>query len=260
MTHIQEIKHLMLTSSHIALSHFTHLKKSDIHTKSRYERVTSVDYSIDKLLRRELPKIFGAPVLSEEHVQKWKPTKTFWVIDPLDGTTNYYSSIPFFGIGIGLVIDGVLAINAISNPIMHELFFAERGKGAYLNDVRLQHGKKISLKESIIGISYAHEQSSIKRAGAIGLKLREVVHNTRHAGSSLLTLAYVACGRLQAAVLVGPVTLWDSLPALLLIEEIGGRITDFNGKPYQWNKTQNIIISNATEHNKIIDIIKRVKA
>lgn len=258
MTHIDRIKHLMHMAGSIAMRHYTKLTANSIHDKSRYERVTSVDFAIDKLLRKELPKIFPAPVLSEESQKKWKPVLTFWVVDPLDGTTNYYTCIPFFCIGVGLVINNTIAINAIYNPIMHELFFAERGKGALLNDRRLTRDKKLRLEKSIIGMTYSHSRESIQRAGKIGLKLREVVHNTRHPGSSLLTMAYVACGRLEAEVLVGPVTHWDTIPGLLLIEEVGGRITDFEGKSYRLGKTKNIVVSNAAEHDRILAIIKKI--
>lgn len=256
---VTETKKAIYQAGKIAAEHFAHLQRVDVKEKSRFERVTTVDRTIHRFLKKQLPTIYKAPVLSEENSTRWKPCSTYWVIDPIDGTTNYITRIPFFCIGIGLVVDHAIILNAIYNPVLNELFTAERNKGAYLNSKKLRADHKLPLSKSIIGISYSHSQASIQHAGRIGLRLRKTVHNTRHAGSTLLTFAYVAAGRLEASVAIGPVTAWDTIPSLLLIQEVHGRITDFSGKPYSIEKTKNIIASNGTDHSRLQHIISATR-
>jgi len=257
--HLAETKKIIYTAGKIAMKHFAHLQRVDIREKSKFERVTTVDRAIHRFLKKQLPKIYKAPVLSEENSVRWKPCSTYWVVDPIDGTTNYITRIPFFCIGIGLVVDHVIVLNAVYNPVLNELFTAEKNKGAYLNGKKLRADHKLPLSKSIIGISYSHSQASIQRAGRIGLRLRKTVHNTRHAGSTLLTFAYVATGRLEASIAIGPITPWDTIPSLLLIQEVHGPITDFSGKPYVIEKTKNIIASNGTDHARLQHIISTTR-
>lgn len=238
---------------------FRQLRRSNIYEKSRIERVTSVDKYIHRRLSKNLPKIFPAPVLSEEGSKRWKKCSTYWVVDPIDGTTNYITRIPFFCIGVGLVINNVITLNAVYNPMLDEMFFASRGKGAFLNTKKLRKDHALPLAKSIIGISYSHTPSSIQRAGRIGMRLRKTVHNTRHTGSTLLTFAYVAAGRLEASIVIGPATPWDTIPALLLIEEVNGIISDFKGKPYQLMKSKNIIASNGAKHTRLMHLIASIR-
>lgn len=244
----------------IALDHFLKLRSANIHQKSRYERVTSVDRTINQLLTRELPKIVKAPVVSEEGATKLPSAKTFWVIDPLDGTTNYITGIPFFSIGIGLVVNDEIVQNTIYNPFLKEHFCAKKGFGAHLNWKPLKRDLFTPLSKSVIGISYSHSKTSIHLASAIGDKIRNVAHNTRHTGSTLLLMAYVAAGRIEAEIIVGPVTPWDSIPGMLLIKEVAGTVTDFQGNPYNMRKTKNLVVSNGTQHDKIIRVTSRTHA
>ena len=258
-TRMKKIRRTILVSGKIALQHFTKLRSTNVYEKSRYERVTTVDRAIHRFLKRVLPTIVPVPVLSEENSSVWKTCKSYWVIDPIDGTTNYIARIPYFCIGIGLVVDGKIELNAVYNPILQELFWAERGKGAYLNSKKLRADHKLQLSKSIIGISYSHSQASIQRAGRVGMRLRKTIHNTRHSGSTLLTFAYVASGRLEGSVVLGPITPWDSIPALLLIQEVHGRITDFSGHDYSINRTKSVIATNGAEHTRLQKIVNSTR-
>lgn len=258
-TRMKKVHRAILASGKIALQHFAKLQRANVYEKSRYERVTTVDRSIHRFLKRTLPTIVGVPVLSEENSSVWKPCSSYWVIDPIDGTTNYITRIPYFCIGIGLVIDGKIELNAVYNPILKELFWAERGKGAYLNTKKLRADHWLPLSKSIIGLSYSHSQASIQRAGRIGMRLRKTVHNTRHSGSTLLTFAYVASGRLEGSVVMGPTTPWDSIPALLLVQEVHGRITDFAGRDYSISRTKSIIATNGADHTRLRKIVDNTR-
>lgn len=255
---LQQVKKLVITAGKLANKHFSTLHKKEIFQKSKYERVTTIDRAINVFLEKKLPRIFDAPILSEEHAHHVK-TATYWVVDPLDGTTNYITHIPFFCIGVGLVINGEIVLNIVYNPILKELFWATLGKGAFLNGRRIKHDSFTRLAKSVVGMTYAHGLSSIQHAGRIGIALRKHVHNTRHTGSTILNIAYVACGRLEAAIIAGPITPWDVIPALLLIREIRGTMTDFTGKPFHLGKSKNLILSNATEHAKIVSLVSKVR-
>lgn len=260
MTHTtKKAESLIRQAGVLVKKNYSSFSTPRVRSKSRIEFVTSVDLQIHNMLSKKLPRVLGLPVLSEESTKKWKRADSYWVIDPIDGTTNYITRIPYFCIGIGLVLYNEIAMNLVYNPIANELFMAEKDGGAFLNGKRLHIDKKIPLSQSIVGVAYSHSQTSIQKAGRIGLRLRKTVHNTRHSGSTLLTFAYVAAGRLEASVIMGPITPWDSIPALLLIQEVDGIITDFSGAPYQIEKTKNVIASNGADHNRLVRIVSSVQ-
>lgn len=165
-----------------------------------------------------------------------------WIIDPLDGTTNYLHGFPFFAISIAVRVKNRIEHAVIYDPIRHECFSASRGRGARLNDRRLRVSKQTQLSHALLGIGSCHNSSLTERYMTSYESLRKQCSGVRHAGSAALELAYVACGRLEGFCGFG-LNIWDIAAGALLIQESGGLISDLQGGE-DYLKQGNILTGN----------------
>ncbi len=236
-------------AGNVILSHFG--SQRQITHKSKGNLVTDADILSEKfileLLKDEYP---DCDILSEESNSSAPLTDYTWIVDPLDGTNNYTFGIPFFCINIALVKGEDILLGVTYDPVRKELFRAEKGRGAYLNDSAIQVSTKDSLQASLVGfdLGYSHERG--EEMLDIANKLWGQVHCVRLLGSSSLGLAYVACGRINLYFhrYLFP---WDVASGLLLIREAGGEITDWQGKPASF-RTIEIIASNHRLHQEFM--------
>ncbi|MBL7209331.1 MAG: inositol monophosphatase [Dehalococcoidia bacterium] len=241
----------------ILLAHF-HSEKEVKH-KSKSNLVTEVDVLSEKLivelLQRDYPDY---NILSEESNSTTPVAGYTWIVDPLDGTNNYVFGIPFFCVSIALVKDDDILLGVTYDPLRGELFRAEKGRGAYLNDSAIHVSKESSLQDSLVGLDlgYSYEQGS--ELLDITSKLWGQVHCLRIMGSASLGLAYVACGRVNLYFhrFVYP---WDIAGGLLLIREAGGKITDWQGKRAACQSKQ-LIASNDRLHREFMACLKSWQA
>ena len=196
--------------------------------------VTAADLEAEAFLLGAIDEAFpGSAILSEEAGTKNPGAPLRWIIDPLDGTTNYANGIPFFAVSLAVEAQGELRQGVVFNPVSKELFWAEHGGGAWLQDKRLQVGTKSELAEAVLatGDWYRRDPSfshSWARAGALYRACRAL----RLTGSVALALAYTACGRFDA-VWVEDYNPWDVAAGALLVREAGGVVTDFRGEAVQ---------------------------
>lgn len=186
-------------------------------------------------------------VLTEERGEIGGSNLT-WVMDPIDGTVNYTYGIPFFCTSLALMQKETLILGVIYDPMRKELFTADRERGAFLNRHSMKVGDR-SLQEAIVEVSHFKRS----RSREILQKLASQVKKVRKLGSAALSLAYVAAGRLDAYItfLSYP---WDIAAGMLLVEEAGGKGTDFQGKTAQVKKGQ-FLFSNGTIHHEILQKI-----
>jgi myo-inositol-1(or 4)-monophosphatase len=225
----------------ILLANFGSVRQ--IKHKSHGNLVTDADILSEKLiidsLKREYPDF---SVLSEESNSSVPINDYTWVVDPLDGTNNYTFGIPFFCVNIALVRDKDILLGITYDPVRKELFQAEKGKGAYLNDSAIRVSSVSSLRESLIGLDlgYSHERG--KQMLNTVNQLWGQVHCVRLMGSSSLGLAYVACGRVSLYFhrYLFP---WDIASGLLLVREAGGEVVDWQGRPANLRDTE-LVASN----------------
>ena len=194
---------------------FGEVEKLQVSKKGPHDFVTKTDKHVEKILIEELSKIKkNYSFLTEETgIIKNKDKENIWIIDPIDGTTNFLHGIPHFAISIALKSKNELSSGLIFDPIKDEMFFAEKDKGAFLNNQRLRVSKKNSLDECLF--SSNHE----------GLKFSDL--NMRCSGSAALDLAYVASGRLDG-FFQNKINLWDVAAGALLIKEAGGIVNDID--------------------------------
>ena len=223
------------------LSHFG--SQRQVKHKSKGNLVTDADILSEKLILQLLKDEYpDCSVLSEESNSSAQFSDYTWIVDPLDGTNNYTFGIPFFCINIALVKDEDILLGITYDSIRGELFHAEKGRGAYLNNSAIQVSTKVSLQDSLVGfdLGYSHERG--EEMLDVANRLWGQVHCVRLLGSSSLGLAYVACGRVNLYFhrYLFP---WDIASGLLLVREAGGEVTDWEGKAAGF-RNQKIIASN----------------
>lgn len=218
----------------ILLRHMHRLDALNVVEKDRLDYASEVDGLAEEAIVRELKRANpDYAILGEEGgAQKGNrgPSRFTWVIDPLDGTSNYLRGFPHWCVSIALC-EGPEPVHAvIFDPLRNELFTASRGDGAVLNDKRIRVAERKDLAGALLGTGFAPRER--KRAGAqlkcIGTLL-ETAEDIRRTGSAALDLAYVACGRTDGYFEAG-IHAWDIAAGILLVREAGGRVCDFRGQ------------------------------
>jgi myo-inositol-1(or 4)-monophosphatase len=228
-----------------------------IQTKSSaIDLVTDVDHASDALIAERLRAARPDDgILSEELGDRPGKSGVVWVIDPLDGTTNYAHGFPHFAVSIGIEKGGARVGGVIYDPLRDELFAAERGAGATRNGEKIRVSAESDLERSLLGTGFAYDVHSaeidnldyfarfIKRAQAV-----------RRAGSAALDLAYVACGRFDGfwELSLHP---WDICAGALLVCEAGGTVTDLDGSPVP-RSGQRIVASNGKVHAALLAVLR----
>jgi myo-inositol-1(or 4)-monophosphatase len=208
----------------------------DLHTvqyKGEINLVTEADRLSEALIVDRIRKAFpGHDILAEESPETASGSGFRWIIDPLDGTTNYAHGYPVFCVSIALETEGMIRLGAVYNPMLDELFIAERGAGAFLNGRRLTVSRTVELSRSLLATGLPYDlredrNNNINYFGAMALNAQAV----RRAGAAALDLAYLAAGRFDGfwELKLMP---WDVAAGWLLVEEAGGVVTDLQGDPF----------------------------
>jgi len=194
---------------------FGEVEKLQVSKKGPYDFVTKTDKHVEKILIEELSKLKKnySFITEETGIIKNKDKENIWIIDPIDGTTNFLHGIPHFAICIALQSKKEIVSGLIFDPIKDEMFFAEKNSGAFLNNQRLRVSKKNLIDDCLF--SSNHE----------GVKFSNL--NMRYSGCAALDLAYVASGRLDG-FFHNKINLWDVAAGALLVQEAGGVVNDLN--------------------------------
>lgn len=221
----------------------------------RGDFVTEVDEACERYLidaiKHERP---DASILSEESGASGSHTADeVWIMDPLDGTRNYVEGIPFFCVSIGMVRSGRVEAGAIYDPVHDEMFYARRGLGASLNGEPIHVTEEESLDDCLVSVAWVKRK--VERSEFVKY-VDEISSETsyfRRYGSAALAMAYVACDR-SDAYLQGGLNPWDVAAGLVIIEEAGGVITDFDGNPVNvFDPDIELVTSNPTIHALLLD-------
>src|SRR5664279_2355185 len=207
--------------------------------KGEFDLVTEADRASEKLVVERLRSHFPAhAIVAEEGGGHESSSEYRWFVDPLDGTTNFAHGFPMFCVSMGLERAGELIAGVVYDPIRRELFTAERGAGAFLNNHRIHVSAAARLTDSLASTGFP----SRKRRHNINIhfyyQLAMASHGVRRTGSAALDLAFVACGRLDFFWEFG-LKSWDMSAGALLVQEAGGRVTDMNGVPLSVTTSDN---------------------
>jgi myo-inositol-1(or 4)-monophosphatase len=230
----------------------------EIQTKSSaIDLVTDVDRACDALVRERVQRHFPDDgLLTEEAAEQHSRSGWRWIVDPLDGTTNYAHGFPHFAVSIALEREGRVEAGAIYDPIRDELFHALRGGGAFRNGAALRVSRTEKLERSLLatGFPYNVHASAGDNLEYFGRFIRRA-QAVRRAGSAALDLAYLACGRFDGfwELSLHP---WDVAAGLLMIEEAGGRSSDFDGGPVPEDASR-IVASNGIVHEAMIEVLSK---
>jgi myo-inositol-1(or 4)-monophosphatase len=240
---------------------FNELENLQISMKGPADFVTSADKRTEQILIDELTKARpGYGFLGEEGgAVKGADTTHRFIIDPIDGTTNFMHGIPHFAISIALEREGQLVSGLVFNPVTDELYTAEKGHGAYLNNKRLRVAARKDLAPSVIatGLPFlgkdGHARAMAEMAGVMN-----VTAGIRRMGAASLDMAYVAAGRFDG-FWEHSLQPWDIAAGIVLVREAGGVVTDLRGGA-EMLAQGNVLTANETLHPQLLKLLKGVKA
>lgn len=229
-------------------------KKLRIKSKGDRDLVTDIDERCERLIIKLIKKHYPQDgILSEESPRSPSSSGFRWIIDPIDGTHNFVHNIEIFGTSIAIEFKGRVVLGLIYMPITDELYIARKGEGAYRNGKRIAVSKR-SLKEATLVYDSSMRLNKRQMLKSLG-GLVDKVFNVRMFGSTVRSLTYLAEGKADIEIEFND-KVWDFAAGLLLVEEAGGKSTDFRGR--QWNtNTQGYIASNAVVHEQLLRIMKR---
>ena len=223
-----------------------------------YDLVTKADIaSENKIISIIKNKFPNHSILTEESGEEIRKSDYCWVIDPLDGTNNFYHKFPMFCVSIALYKKGKPLIGVVFDPLKKEFFYAEKNEGAYLNNKKINVSSVNSLSKSLLVLGFYYERGLLMRKSLDQMKkfFYENVHGIRRTGSAALDLCYTACGRFDGywELTLNP---WDYAAGSLILTEAGGRITNVHGKRYHL-MMGNVAASNGKIHKYMLEILKQ---
>lgn len=202
----------------------------DIQSKGTHDYVTYVDKASEERLVSSLEKILpGSGFIAEENTREYEKSEYTWIVDPIDGTTNFIHGLPFYSISIGLMHNDELVLGVIYEPNLDEIFYSWKGAPAYLNGSEIHVSDKPTLKDSLVATGFPYH--NYDRLETYMELFRWTLHNThgvRRIGSAAVDLAYVACGRFEAFFEYG-LSPWDVAAGGFLVQQAGGKVSDFFG-------------------------------
>ncbi len=232
-------------------------KNLKIDKKSKHEIVTPADMASNKIILATIKKEFPTHgILSEETGYYQKNSDYLWIIDPLDGTNNFAMGNPLWGVSVALAYKKELVLGVINLPFMKDLFWAQVGQGAYLNNKKITVSQEKGLKTSLATFCFGYTPKSIRDGHKISLALHNKAVDARQLGSASVEMGWLAQGKTEAFIMP-KVKLWDPAAGVVIVREAGGKVTDFKGKDWKINH-KTLVGSNGNVHNEVMKIISKL--
>lgn len=229
--------------------------------KRRADLLTIADLESQKTILAAITKNFpGDDYKAEENSEKIGGAEHLWVIDPLDGTTNFAHGYPVSCVSIGVLRNGEPWLGGVYDPFRNELYLATKDKGAYLNGKRIGVTKTNRLSRSLLITGFAYDRA--KRADFYLRRFKAFMtrcHDVRRSGSAALDMAWIAAGRADGfwEFELNP---WDVAAGAILIREAGGKVTDLDGKPWTDRRTmgKRTLATNGRVHREMVNVLRRI--
>jgi myo-inositol-1(or 4)-monophosphatase len=244
-----------LAAGRLQLQYFR--RDLQIQKKGVIDLVTEADLAVEQDIRDRVERHFPSHVFLGEEAAHSAPASDSpfrWIVDPIDGTTNFVHGLPLFCVSIALQIEGRVELGVVYSPVGDELFTAERGEGARLNGVRIHVTREASMIDALLVTGFPPQATDMRGEQlAIFGELMSRARAVRRLGSAALDLAYVAAGRFDA-FWERSLHAWDVAAGTLLVEEAGGRVTSFGGGSFDPFGGQ-ILASNGALHSELVDIL-----
>ena len=229
-------------------------QEQEIEYKGEVDLVTEADEQAEQKIKEVLREAFpDHEILTEESGRLEGKGDARWIVDPLDGTTNYVHTLPFFATSIALERESEVILGVVHDPIARETYTAERGSGATLNGQTIRVSDADELIRALLATSFSHDQ---EEGVAVGLDLfgrfARLTRGVRQLGAGALDLCYVAAGRLDGCFERG-LSAWDVAAGVLIIEEAGGKVTDYQGREFDLEGTE-MVASNGRLHPSLVSV------
>ena len=232
-----------------------------IQKKSEINLLTEADLASEKAVVDVISHAFPAhQILAEEkglHTTHESPYK--WIIDPLDGTTNFAHGFPMYNVSIGVEYEGTVLVGVVLDPTRNELFVARKGQGSTLNNKSIHVSETPKLGDALLVTGFAYDvhtvaDNNLKEFCAFSLCARGM----RRTGTAAIDLCYIACGRCDGfwELKLNP---WDTAAGKLIVEEAGGKVSDYKDKPFSIYG-QDIIASNGLIHDEMVAVLKKTRS
>ncbi len=240
----------------VLLKRFDSFDRRTVELKSGHEILTQADLAAEREILKIIKKNFpDHSILSEESGDNEKKSDYLWMVDPLDGTTNFSMHNPIWATSIGVAYKGKMIFGVIFAPFLKEMYIAEKGKGATKNSKKIKVSN--TRKGKILNtFCHSNREKDIKRAIKYYTHQKINGFDCRQMGSASLELAFTACGRVESIVITGAHS-WDVSAGVLLVREAGGRVTDFSGKNWSLN-SYDMAASNGEVHSNILKALKKM--
>lgn len=227
-----------------------------VRRKGVVDLVTDADQESEAAIVQVLRDAFPShDILAEEGDHGRGESDCRWIVDPLDGTTNYAHGFPWFAVSIALEVAGEVTLGVVYNPFHREMFIAEKGQGAYLNDIQVLVSTTEALSDALLatGFPYDRKESPVNNFDHF-VNFQQTARACRRVGAASLDLAYVAAGRFDGfwEMKLKP---WDVAAGKLLVAEAGGRISDFDGKPFDVYGRE-CLASNGLLHEQMTKVLQ----
>jgi len=254
---IEIAKKAALAAGKILKEHYGKLSPSSIRQKAVNDFISYVDEQSEEKIISIIKKAYpGHSFLAEESGLQKSDENYQWIIDPLDGTTNYIHQIPVFAVSIALKMKGELLLGVIYNPVSDEMFWAEKGQGAYLNDKSIRVTDKGDMSQCLIATGFPFKA---KHLLPLYLDAFAAIFYTsrgmRRLGAAAIDLAYVAAGRFDGFWEIG-LSPWDVAAGAVIVREAGGQVSDFWNKPYFLHNNY-IVASNGRIHKNLLEQVQK---
>ncbi|MHC4879317.1 MAG: inositol monophosphatase family protein [Planctomycetota bacterium] len=256
MKQLEVAEHVARIGGDVLMKYFR--QSFEVHTKQACDLVTTADveaeHAIADVIRSAFP---DDAILGEESYSSDVSAERLWIVDPLDGTTNFTHGIPHFAVSIGYYEAGEAVCGVVLNPAREDLYHAVRGEGAFGNGERLAVADHQSLSESLVGVGFYYDRGAMMQAtlASIADLFGQQIHGIRRFGTASLDLAQVASG-MFGAFFEYELSPWDFAAGRLLVEEAGGRITTCRNEPLPLTKAS-VLASNGILHDSVHQIVQR---
>jgi myo-inositol-1(or 4)-monophosphatase len=226
--------------------------------KGEFDLVTEADRASEKLIVERLRSHFPSHgIVAEEGGGHASPSEYTWFVDPLDGTTNFAHSFPIFNVTLGLARGEEMIAGVVFDPLKNELFTAERGAGAYLNNRRIHVSSAKRVADSLSSTGFPSRKRQHNANIYFYYQLAMASHGVRRTGSAAIDISYVACGRLDFFWEFG-LKPWDVAAGSLLVQEAGGRVSDMHGAAHSVRKSESLLCDNGALHGEALQVFDEV--
>lgn len=231
-------------------------KPKNVTLKGRIDLVTETDVAVEKFLKQELSSVLPqADFMAEESAESYEPGELTWIIDPLDGTTNFAHDLPMVAISICLWRKGRAELGVIHIPVLDETFHSVRGDGAFLNGEPMAVSGTFETVNAMVATGFPYSiAEDVEPIVAALSRVLPVARGVRRMGAAAVDLAYVACGRMDAfyEMRLKP---WDTAAGWLLIEEAGGQVSRFDGQSPYTLGAADILATNGALHASMSELV-----